>query len=47
MSAEEINVLAVAVAKAVRENMCDREIDEFMTLLGQILCNLSTYHKCK
>ncbi len=47
MDANEINLLAVAVAKMIRDNLSNKEIDDLMTLLGQILCNLATYNKCK
>lgn len=47
MNADEINVLAVALARAIRNKLCEKEVDDLITLLGQLLCNLATYHKCK
>jgi hypothetical protein len=47
MNANEINLLAVALSQAIRKNLCEKEIDQLTTLLGQLLCNLSTYNKCK
>ncbi len=47
MKADEINILAVALSQAIRKNLYEKEIDDLVVLLGQILCNLATYHKCK
>lgn len=45
MTPDEINVCAVAIAKAVNQNMSKREINEFVALLSQILCNLGIYRR--
>lgn len=47
MDATEINTLAVSIAKILSDKFTKTELNEICTLLGQILCNIGTYLKCK
>lgn len=43
MKADEINAVALALAKVLAENKSKKEIAEIKLLLQQIICNLCTY----
>lgn len=45
MTADEINVLAVSIAKALKCKLTKKELLEVCTLLSQIVCNIGTYFK--
>ncbi len=45
MRADEINTLAVLIAKNINHKLSSREKDELCALLNLILCNLGTYNR--
>lgn len=45
MDADQINTLAVLIAKEINCKLSPKEKDELCALLGQILCNLGTYNR--
>ena len=46
MTGDEINTLAVSIAKILRDRLSKKELNEVCMLLNQILCNIATYFKC-
>lgn len=46
MTGDEINTLAVSIAKILRDRLSKKELNEICMLLNQILCNIGTYFKC-
>jgi len=47
MKAEEINALAVLIAKCLNENFTREELSEISILLSQINSNLQTFIRLK
>lgn len=47
MNADQINTLAVLIAKEINCSLSPKEKDELCALLGQILCNLGTYNRVR
>ncbi len=43
MKADEINAMALVLAKMIADNKTKREIADVKLLLQQIICNLCTY----
>ncbi len=47
MKADEINTLALLIAKSLNEKSTKEELSEILALLCQIMSNLQTYLKIK
>lgn len=43
MKADEINAMALAIAKVLAQNKSKKEIANIKLMLQQIICNLCTY----
>ena len=45
MNADEINTLALVLAKTLAQNCSKQQLSEICTLLSQTVCNISVYIK--